>query len=646
MPSPLRMFTFAFFVVVITLIFLTMSREEKMFEILIARFSDKFIGESFSGGDAVRFEGGNDDFDNNNISNNDNNDNNDEDNDNGDEQLPPPPDTVNNPNDSNDTPPPSSSSSPYVPTSSQITTIKSHYSTLQPLRGVSYLYNLTSHLLYLPPHSPISNKITISSINEKNTPCPQITLWVRLHGPSIITGLASLNKNLPRNECTWSFSFPVPEEGEYKVIVKVQSLNPKNIDINRSQCMRKSNKHYIGKPISLLSSPGTFYSSWEGCCDICTRSLSCRYWTSREGFEVKSPRCLFYEDIEGEEEVEGLKGKEKIYSGTKREEDAAIHLGCGWDYSKENEETWCKDFGRDDIVYDLSEEKVIKYVGSTIENIPPTCKSNDLRITYGRWLKTSRSEIGCEPPIPEKGDKGFYRTIHSNVEPEYCWIHDTPERLGKLCNKASGCLRSPLKNSWMSEVGKSEFEYVWKPYECDLKYYKDEEIKECWEEKGFSRPSVKGDSIAFFFEYYVNNRFDVIPINYGNKKITITNLGLTHLIWHDSFSDFKEKIVKDNLNKGNKYSNLKLKEEEIKVWLLGPYIVSERESGCTSERMEEFAEILRPEIEGNNWKEVDWRNISMGLSHEMATQLDGMHVVGPAMKVAFHVFVNSVCGEE
>lgn len=78
--------------------------------------------------------------------------------------------------------------------------------------------------------------------------------------------------------------------------------------------------------------------------------------------------------------------------------------------------------------------------------------------------------------------------------------------------------------------------------------------------------------------------------------------------------------------------------------MLGPHIVSERESGCTSERMNEFGHMLRPEISERGWKEVDWRNISMGLSHEMATNMDGMHVVGPAMKIAFHLVVHSICG--
>ncbi|GMH90493.1 hypothetical protein TrST_g8988 [Triparma strigata] len=545
---------------------------------------------------------------------------------------------------------------PFAPSIELLSTIKFYYAdNYNQHRGVNYIYNKHGHLLYVPPYVPDSNTIIVSSASnstsDSTSDCPNLTLWVRLHGPELITGLATPNQaNLATSTCSWSFTFPPPSPGNYTLAVKLQSLNSPSLDINRSLCSKKVNLRYMGTAIKTISSPGTFYSSWEGCCDICTRMPRCNYWTSRDGFkaENRNPRCLFYEEIEGEEEVTGLEGKSKVWSGVRRTEASSVHLGCGWDYEKETEELWCKSNGEDDMPYNLS--PTIQFPEPPIQSpnisVLPTCSPSDPRVTYGRWYKTPRASASsdCSPFAVEAPEKGFYRTVHKATENEECWIHDSPKQLGKMCNSPRGCTRSVMSNTWISDVALDDFEYVWKPYGCDLKLYVDEEIKKCWEEKNFGEIEVKGDSVTEFFNYYVQNRFKKLDLKIGRRKITVTNLKLTHLIWHDSFSEFKEKIFDDNLNKGQPHSRLKLENDEIKIWLLGPHIISERESGCTSERMNKFGHMLRPEISERGWKEVDWRNISMGLSHEMATQMDGLHVVGPAMKVAFHLVVHAVCG--
>ena len=204
----------------------------------------------------------------------------------------------------------------FAPSIELLSMIKSRYADdYNQHRGVSYMFNKHGHLLYVPPYVPDSNTIIIASNSTSDfaSDCPNLTLWVRLHGPELITGLATPNLATPT--CSWTFTFPPPSSGNYTLAVKLQSLNSPSLDINRSLCSKKVNLQYRGTAIKTISSPGSFYSSWEGCCDICTRMPNCNYWTSRDG----NPRCLFYEEIEGEE-VTGLEGERKVWSGVRRNE--------------------------------------------------------------------------------------------------------------------------------------------------------------------------------------------------------------------------------------------------------------------------------------------------------------------------------------
>ena len=71
------------------------------------------------------------------------------------------------------------------------------------------------------------------------------------------------------------------------------------------------------------------------------------------------------------------------------------------------------------------------------------------------------------------------------------------------------------------------------------------------------------------------------------------------------------------------------------------------EARVTQGRMTKFADMGRPVlVNRHGWKEVDWRSVSMAVSYESATQYDGMHVVGSAMKMAFHLAMHALCAED
>ena len=141
-----------------------------------------------------------------------------------------------------------------------------------------------------------------------------------------------------------------------------------------------------------------------------------------------------------------------------------------------------------------------------------------------------------------------------------------------------------------------------------------------------------------FFNQYVQMRFGGLEnVAWGDKTVVFTNFGLTHSVWHDSDEEWRERVETGAYAK-------KREGYDVGVWVFGPFMAAERESGCTAGRFRRFREIGEDKIKEDGWLgPVDWVGVSTALSAEMSTALDGMHVVGPSMKVLFHMAVHQIC---
>ena len=545
----------------------------------------------------------------------------------------------------------------------------------QPLRGVRYLYEQHGLLLYVPSFLPgdpvvVRHAGSISPGTSGGRPSPDcgpgggidLTIWIRLHGPEIIAGLAVPH---PTEPCTWQFSYAsgaglpgLPPPGSYAVTVKAYGLSD-SADVDISLCNSTANKVLTGTVLSAYEPFGTFYGEGPSCCEMCTRNPGCVQWTYT-GFKGIGTKCILYESVEGERiAVEGEEGWpegaelptmadpnfSKYVSGVTRPKSlpVAYFLGCG--FAAALEDAVCLAEGTDDtaLMEPGAGTLVVKAKGEApATNTLPRCGSegNEAPASWGRWVRSNVEELGC-PTVdsPRTPETKFHLTLHDPSLPEACWIHDTPSLLGKLCT--GGCSRNPSSGVWTGGLLKEHFEYTWKPYGCDLPMHDDETIAACFAAGNYSRPEAKGDSVMEFFNEYLNLRLDAIEarpgFRFGSRPVKVSNFALTHKIWHKSEAEWLA---------ASRTSLDVYPSEALKIWALGPFYSSERETKCTQGRAERFGALARPAlVEERGWREADWRNVSMGLSFETATALDGMHVVGPSMKVLFHFIMNELCGE-
>ena len=542
----------------------------------------------------------------------------------------------------------------------------------EPTRGVRYLYEQYGLLLLVNVYqnSKQKGKVVIEIRNANNEDHEELedidckslklSLWVRLAGPEIISGLASYD-----SDCTWRYETPEPvtRSGNYEIFVKTLSILDDGVDnFYRPHCQEKGGGWIWNEETSVPIGNFTIraYGGPAVCCEVCTRMNNrtpndisgpkCNYWTYRD---KEQPQCLFYESV-GEQIKSNYSGWKSGTSIQKNlpEYQPLIFLGCGWAAGNQND---CRDNGRDDIPYLITSNITIRDDGtntiqqrkeSETSQLLPVCDSTTLEgVNYGRWVQSSPT-MNCTMVVetPQVYFPGF---VHLSYQPEECWIHD--RLIGNKCEK--GCGRNPIPNLWKSPLQEPSdmFKYVWKPYRCHLPLYTDEMLTQCIKSKGLEQPKVIGDSVMKFFSYYIDHRFDKLYKDYSTGtaiakqwNVTTSNFQMLHRLWWDS-----NEVMNQTVHKWESKlfpPGIDSTKDTKGIYLHGPFLTSEREIHVTPGRMDQLGKIWSPVIAKHGVLQIDWRNVSMALSHEMATQYDGLHVVGSPMKMLFHMVAHHICG--
>ena len=290
------------------------------------------------------------------------------------------------------------------------------FSRYQPTRGVAALRSMYGGLVLSASVDAAAGRVTAYPLTMPET-CPDLTLWFRLAGPEILSGL------LEQKGCMWSYEFPrPPAAGEYVAVVKVMSSYDGS-DIQRSTCGFKEDVVYEGVNYRNYTTNSMFLSAAGGCCDMCTRDGLCTHFTARAGRGGGNLKCIFYSSVRTSDVVEGLKNKWrtgsekqdfKVISGVKRTERATNMFACGWSYSAEDSP--CLDLGRDDVLY--MEDETVTFEDSGGDEDMKVCDVGSQLMSEGRWVHSPRSQLGCGGMTVRAPESHFFQIMHSATEAE------------------------------------------------------------------------------------------------------------------------------------------------------------------------------------------------------------------------------------
>lgn len=147
---------------------------------------------------------------------------------------------------------------------------------------------------------------------------------------------------------------------------------------------------------------------------------------------------------------------------------------------------------------------------------------------------------------------------------------------------------------------------------------------------------IEGDSIATQLGRYLFQRLDGLtfaPKSPTSQRVMLDTLSIPHAVWMGTERDFSRKLQKrKNANSTNRL-----------FWVGTNFIVSEREPGLRMARARRFTTLAEPILRAKGWQFLDAFFPSAAFAFDTSTQMDGIHIIGPPMKLLVKKLFHHLC---
>jgi hypothetical protein len=517
--------------------------------------------------------------------------------------------------------------------------------------------------------------------------CHDFTLWVRVRGPEVIAGAAqAVSSNTSTAPCHWTFDFELNTPGDYKVDAKILLYASQNRILTNEalqQCDRQLPN--ITGPND-LAAIYPLHSGFKGfklyqpklyCCEFCTRMAPhCVYWASPP-FRTEKPSGLnngcefFFRDDTPEEliprthllepgnrtvmwnlpkqqnesEKRPAPGFGFLHGKPRDDLPAHNYIGCGWS-------SWytldfpCLSGDLDDKVFMTSDQFTVggkdldfgddpssgeETSNSTNMSSPrglPLCSIETEMVdkSKGRWVREPWPNSTVCPREMKMDDKYSTKFDITEYDPNFphCWNRDDLSKIGDRCIE-SEC-RFIDKSSWYISPFKNRTWYgVWRQDSCEYLEFTNDELQGCITDRRIASIDVKGASIAQFLNQYLQQRLENLQFFNGSgaRFVELETLGLVHYC-ADSDYDLRRRFTNMKNAKPNTTD---------RYVVTAPFVSSEREIYVHADRVAKMNRIVQDILSTKGYKFLDFFDLSAAFTYASATQMDGLHIVGPPMKM-------------
>lgn len=504
------------------------------------------------------------------------------------------------------------------------------------MRGVGWLYTefgvvLTATVL---PLETSRNAVHIYNVGNATEAfhCEKLTIWVRVAGPEIFAGSAIVIQD-SNSTCHWEFPFLLQQTGQYKVEAKVLLWDGKTA-VHQHDCK-------VDKDMSTLKSYNRheglmgfkFYYPYLSCCEICTRTPDCVQW-AYPPFGAEKGGCEFFYSDKRRRLTDDTEMADRAHGGP-RYEPAARFLGCGWSFALAVDYP-CLDPSLDDSVHMLNEHFTFDSPSSPKNKRLPSCKLRDEVYPTGRWIQMDwPSNDSCPTPMDtdETHSTHFETNSHDGNNPR-CWFREDLARIGQHCVEA-GCSKW-LPKAWRSSLKETNQWFgKWQPYNCNYMELTNHQLQQCIDSRKIGSFVVEGESIARYVKQYLAQRLDGLKLYIGNdrKEIVLSTFSFPHLLWKEDEDGWRRYFQRLRV----------LRQNQEFYWLSGFYYSSEREPFVHVERSQQLTEFAQRELRGRGYRMLQAMDLTAAFTFDSATQMDGLHIIGPPMKMIITKLFHHVC---
>lgn len=569
------------------------------------------------------------------------------------------------------------------------------------LRGVGYL--LEQHGIILaaevPRTEPAVGEKSFITIRDVNTnakskrkwtaeECGKFLIWVRVRGEEIFAGRATSAdaKTIASagHVCVWHYEFQPSVSGVYHVDAKIVQYNGNQPHTADMKCEVNSTNALMGREaFQQLIDKYPIHAGWKGfklyspdvaCCEICTRMEGCEAWSSppfnihpSQVSHVTNGCELYYGpstplDIIPRSHLHGnlsmtitqelrrpnasvmQPNVRYVFGKPHRQRPTMWFAGCGWS-------NWftldfpCVSGELDDMVFmkDNSFTVVLPKTEFGAELSPwekeptlPLCETDEELNSSGRWVR-GPVPSDCPEIAFDQNHASRFDIVEWDGEKPHCWNRDDLTRIGHRCSemncrliKPESKYISPMRDETPTFYGK------WMPYRCRYLELTDAQLQQCIDARHIMSFNSEGASISEFLNEYVTQRIaSVQPFNGTKSKGTFSILSTKKLLHLMFQSD--EELAK------TMSSFPTVIAIHMHFIVGGFFLSSERETYAEAERTKAVNVMLKhtPRLKG--YKYLEAYDLSAAFTYDTATQMDGMHIIGPPMKALITKYFHYLC---
>jgi hypothetical protein len=411
------------------------------------------------------------------------------------------------------------------------------------------------------------------------------------------------------------------------------------------------------------------YSPEEMCCEICSRlSPDCLHWaTPPSGLadsSFSSTGCdLFFNDNRSLWIPESMFVNNSVrhrrldaHGAPHPDKRPLYFAGCGWSFWMTLDYP-CLNGTLDDQIPVVGGNEFTVLIdphaapsatlGATIAssnanyNKLPLCTTqSEYPVNHkGRWVRQQwPSETECPIKVNERDPKfsaSFFITRYDTDHP-LCYLREDISVIGGDCMEMN-CRFIDVNRIWKSDVHLEKQWYgFWQNYDCRYVYdYSNEEIQQCITERKIYEISGEGRSIWEFLKMYLDQRLDGMIMHKRTAADPGISIQLTTLaMLHHKFDELREIVSKMPLLDRTKTEH---------YWINSMFLSSEREHEARGPVQILKSTMVQDILGPKNYTLLNFYDLTAAFTYDTATQMDGMHIIGPPMKTILAKLFHHVC---
>jgi len=343
-----------------------------------------------------------------------------------------------------------------------------------------------------------------------------------------------------------------------------------------------------------------------------------------------------------------------LMHGPGHSDPTSYFVGCGWSF-------W---FTHDFPCFDPSlDDAVPVFPASMFEFVVPTSteqkrdakslprcqidRDEQLRTpqtqqSYGRWVRYEWPD-NQTCPLDMQADEqhnALFDIMQFDGEHPECWHQDDLTRIGDKCMEFCG---HASHQPWRSHLkDESQWYGIWENYHCQYSEFTNHQLQECIDRRRISSIQVEGKSVAAFLKQYVNQRLENIVLynatasgpGPAERKVVLTTFGLPHLLWRKGTAEWEAYVASEIPP---------AQDDEDHYWVSGFYYSSEREPHVHVGRSLQLSRLLESSVRSKGYKLLEAFDLTAAFTFDTATQMDGLHIIGPPAKMIVKKLFHYMC---